>query len=457
MASPPASRPGLRALLRLPGFRQLLLIRFPSQTGDGAFQVGAAALLLFALDPNEATSAWEIAQIIAITALPFTVVGPLAGIFIDRWRRQRILVWSQLLRILTVIVTLPLATRFVAGFDWGQTVFYAGVLAVLSLNRFLLATLGAVTPRVVPGEALIPANAIASTGGSIAALVGASAGGVLASTIGDDAGGPEVTVLVSLALFAISAVVAARLPGWSLGPDLDGPPPPLREELRRAASDVAEGLRALASTRRAWAPITAFSLLRLTTTAASIAGLLVFRNVYGRGSDAVAQVLVAFGVGVFVGAVAIIVADRLGSWLKHQQAIRAAHALGGVAILTLVGGLEPSRIVAISGFLGVAFGISKVATDTIVQTALPDVLRGRLFTAYDVIVNLMVVGAGLLAAVALPQAERAEALYVVCGVAMLAIAVLSRRWLGFLPPPVDTATWTEAEHVLDEPEDPVTV
>jgi hypothetical protein len=271
----------------------------------------------------------------------------------------------------------------------------------------------------------------------------------MSAAIGDDRGGPEVVVLLSCALFLVSSAAATRFPPRSLGPDLDGPLPPLRTEVAVAFADIREGVRAMLRSRRAWAPIVAFSTLRLLITASSIAGLLVFRNVYGRGSESVAQVLVAFGIGVFVGAVGITVQDRVGRPVRNEAAVRLALLLGGVPLLVLAEGLRPWAIITMSGALGVAFGIAKIASDTLIQTALPDRYRGRLFAAYDVIVNLMVALGGVAAALALPQAERAEAVYLTCGGALVALALLSRRWLGRLPPPVDVETWEEAQHLLD--------
>lgn len=438
----------LRDVLRLRGFLHLLLVRWPSQVADGAFQVGAAALLLFTLDPFQQTSAWAIAQVIAVTTLPFTLVGPLAGVLIDRWLRQRVLVWSNLLRIAVVAVGTALASRFALELSWGQVGFYVAVLVALSLNRFFLATLGAVLPRVVPGEALVPANAIASTGGSVMALLGAGAGGVLAQVAGEDRGGPELAVLAALGLYAVSAVAALRLPVRSLGPDRGVAPPPLRQHVGQAFGDVAEGLVHAARARRAWAPITAFSLLRLLTTAASIAGLLVFRNIYGGGPGDIALLLVWFGVGVFVGAVAVTVLDRT-TGVRPETWVRVALGLAGLAIVGFAPGLERTDLLVMSALMGVGFGMAKVTTDTLAQSALPDRFRGRLFAAYDVVVNLMVAVGGVVAAVGLPNAEAAERLYVACGVVLLATAVLSRRWLGRLPPAVDVETWEEARHALD--------
>jgi MFS family permease len=449
----PARPHGVVDLLRLRGFVRLLLVRWPSQAGDGMFQVGAASLLLFTLNPFEQTSGWAIAEVIAITTLPFTVVGPLAGVLIDRWRRERVLVWSNVLRVAVIAVTLPLATRYALGLDWGQTAFYAGVLAALSINRFFLATLGAVLPRVAPGEALVPANAISSTGGSVMTLLGAGVGGALAQAIGEDGGGPEAAVLVSLVLYLVAVAVSTRFPSHTLGPDLDGALPPLRTELRQAFRDVADGVRLTLDSRRAWAPIAAFSILRLLTMLASIASLLVFRNLYGGGPGDIALVLVWFGLGVGVGAVGVTVLDRRTA-VRPESWVRLSLGATGAATIALAPGLVRTNLLAMSALMGVGFGFAKVATDTLLQSALPDRYRGRLFAAYDVVVNLMVAVGGVLAAFSLPQAETAERVYLVAGGLLVAAGLLSRRWLGSLPPAVDVETWDEAARALDRPESP---
>lgn len=448
-AGAPAPRHRVQDLLSLPGFRRLLLVRWPAQLADGAFQVGAASLLLFTLNPFEETSAWAIAEVIAITTLPFTVAGPLAGVLIDRWVRQRVLVWSNVLRILVILATLPLASRFALGLDWGQTAFYGGVLVALSLNRFFLTTLGAVLPRVAPGEALVPANAISATGGSVMTLAGAGAGGALAQVVGEDRGGPEAAVLVSLVLYALSALAAGRFPRRSLGPELEDDLPPLRHAVGQAARDVVEGVRLTAATRRAWAPIAAFGLLRLSTMVASIAALLVFRNVYAGGPGDIAIVLVWFGVGVFAGAVGVTVLDRT-TRVRPETWIRLALAFTGVAIVALAPGLVRTNLIIMSALMGVGFGFAKVTADTLVQGALPDRYRGRVFAAYDVIVNLMVAASGVAAALTLPYAGAAERLYLVAGGLLVTTALLSRRWLGSLPPAVDVETWDEAVRALDD-------
>lgn len=443
-AGTPLTEHPLRDLFRLPGFVRLLAVRWPSQGGDGAFQLGAASLLLFALDPTEATSATEVAAIVAVTTLPFSFVGPFAGVVIDRWRRQRILVWSNVIRIAIVAVALPLASVH----RWGQPLFLTAVVVVLSTNRFFLATVGAVLPKVVPGEALTPANAVATIGGSLAALIGAAGGGYLAGIIGEDTGGPETIVVISSGLFLASVIAAGRLPTDLLGPDRDADVPPLRRELRRATEELVDGVRRIARARRAWAPIVTLSVLRFVTAIASIAALLVFRNVYGAGPTEVGIVLTLFGLGAGIGAAIVTIGDRRFG-LRPEASLRASLLIGGAAAVVLSPGLRPWALYGMNLVLGIAFSMAKIPGDTLVQSALPDRFRGRVFAAYDVLYNLGWLLGSIAAAAFLPDARAAEPVLIACGLASLVFWVVARRWLARMPPAVDVETWEEAEHALD--------
>lgn len=401
-------------------------------------------LLLFTLSPTEATSAAEVAGIVALTTLPFTLAGPFAGVVLDRWRRQRIMVWTNLLRVAVVAAVLPVVHHPTVG----QPLFLAVVLIALSVNRFLLAALGAVLPRVVPEEVLVPANSIASIGGSIITLAGAAVGGVVADLIGEDTGGPEVAIVLATALYATSALAATRLPAARLGPDRDGPTPPLRQDLRRALAELADGVRRLRASRRAWAPIATMSLMRLLSGLAGIAALLVFRNLYGGGGTEVALVLVMFGVGAGLGALLLTVASRRFG-LRPETAITAALVVAGGAVIAGAPGLRQGPLLFANFAVGVAFALGKISADTLVQGALPDRFRGRVFAAYDILYNTGFLLGALIGAAALPTAERAAGLLVGLGVAALVVALVTRPWLRRMPPAVDVASWEAARHLTD--------
>ena len=166
MPSPPP--PGVRGLLRGAPYRRLLAVRLTTQLGDGAFEVALASLFFFS--PERATTAGGIALAFAVLTLPFTLVGPWAGVPLDRWSRRNTLVLGNLVRAALVLVVAALVATGQQGLP-----LYAVVLVCVSVNRFLLAALSAGLPHVVAPRALVTANAVTPTLGTAAALVGSAA------------------------------------------------------------------------------------------------------------------------------------------------------------------------------------------------------------------------------------------------------------------------------------------
>src|SRR5213080_1824347 len=150
--APPGALQRARTALRGPDFRKLFAIRIVGQGGDGFFTVALLASVAF--NPSEHSTTLGVFKAAAITALPFTLLGPFVGVFIDRWPRRAILAVAPLLKVALVALVLfdPLSGTLPS--VW----FYAGALAVISINRFSLSAASAVVPRLVPSEDLLMAN-----------------------------------------------------------------------------------------------------------------------------------------------------------------------------------------------------------------------------------------------------------------------------------------------------------
>ncbi|TDC60988.1 MFS transporter, partial [Actinomadura sp. GC306] len=149
----------LRGILRGRDFRRLYATRIASQLTDGVFQVALAGYVFFS--PERQTTAAKAAAAFAVTLLPYSALGPFVGVFIDRWRRRQILVWTPVLRAVLVLLVAALVA---AGQD--GTFFFLGVLVVLGVNRFFLASLSAALPHVVTRDQLVTANAFSVTSGT---------------------------------------------------------------------------------------------------------------------------------------------------------------------------------------------------------------------------------------------------------------------------------------------------
>ena len=69
------------------------MARYASQFGDGLFQAFIFARLVF-LNTDKQSTAASVAKAVALLIVPFSLIGPFAGVFIDRWSRRLILVWT---------------------------------------------------------------------------------------------------------------------------------------------------------------------------------------------------------------------------------------------------------------------------------------------------------------------------------------------------------------------------
>src|SRR5919107_4108175 len=120
----------VRELLRERWFPRLYATRLVSQTADGVFQGSLASAVFF--NPDHQTDPKQAAAGFVVLLLPYSLVGPFAGVFLDRWSRQRVLVVANVVRSVFIAATaVVLATIGARGF-----LFYLAALSALSVNRF---------------------------------------------------------------------------------------------------------------------------------------------------------------------------------------------------------------------------------------------------------------------------------------------------------------------------------
>ncbi|MCX5532512.1 MFS transporter [Streptomyces sp. NBC_00006] len=407
----------LRVLLRLHDFRRLLTLRLLSQGADGVYQVALATYVVFS--PEKQTSPAAIASAMAVLLLPYSLVGPFAGVLLDRWRRRQVFLYGNLLRVLLASVTAALMLSHTP--DW---LFYASALCVTAVNRFVLSGLSAALPRVVDAERLVMANSISPTAGTLAATLGGGlAFGVRLIAADSDA----AVVLIGALLYLCAALASLRMDVQLLGPDPELIQPRLGAALTGTARDLSAGVRHLVSRSSAARALAAMTVMRFCYGALLVMVLMLCRYAWSSTeSEGLALLGLAMGVsgaGFFVAAAITPAAvGRFGAagWI--------ALCAGTASVLELALGLtfEPAPIVVAAFVLGLTTQAAKIATDTVVQSSIDDGFRGRIFSVYDVLVNVSFVGAAGVAALILPPDGRSVPLVVLVSVLYGATALTLR-------------------------------
>ncbi len=383
---PPSFVRDLRTVLAERDFRRLFATRLVSQTGDGLFTAGLGTYVFFNAssfpDPAAAAVAF------AVLYLPYSLIGPFAGVFIDRWSRRQILAWAPLLRVVFAV----LAAALVASGSLGAPLAVSALL-VLGVNRFFLSALSAATPHVVPRDKLVTANSVAPTSGTIMTAVGLFGGTIVHLATGGGRAGSTVTLLCGGACYLTAGLVAMRMDRDLLGParpEGGRSRPGLLAELGTVASGLAAGIRHIAHRRRATAVLMATAVQRFLYGILLLMSILLYRNYYyaHAGANTALSHYLILGVSSAIGyGAAAVVTPVVTRRLSMSGWVTLLLAGGGILTGVLGAGLRQAEFVLLGFVLGlVAQGIT-IATTTIIQEEVDDGFLGRVFSLNDMLYN----------------------------------------------------------------------
>ena len=407
------TRQRAREALRSDDFRRLFTIRLITQSGDGLFQAALISSIVF--NPEEQNTILGFAIATLIVSLPFSIIGPFTGVFIDRWSRRKILVVAPLLRVALMWLVLfePKAA---------PVLFFGGALWVLSVNRFYLATAVAVVPRLVPTQDLLIANSMTTVGGTVALLLGVFVGGWIADLVGD-----VPVIAIAGVEWLVASLVATRIRSPLLPHHV--PEAPVRDEIRRVAREFADGITLLARTPRALGPITTITLDQVGQGIVLVLSLFVFRHRFGEGVGSFSNLIGAGGLGVLLG---ILTVGKLEERFPKERIVARAFFAGGVVLIAVASYITGWSVLVASFAVGLTFAWKKIPVDTMVQEAIPDGYRGRVFAVYDVAYNLSRVAAAFLA-IPLQNAFGEAWAVAIVGVVFILWSPVLPRWIGRIP------------------------
>jgi hypothetical protein len=256
---------------------------------------------------------------------------------------------------------------------------------VLSVN-LLLATAQAVVPRLVPHEDLLMANSMATVGGTVALLLGVFVGGWIADLMDDN----TLVIAIAGGEWLVASLVATRIRSPLLPHHV--PEAPVRDELGRAAREFADGITRLARTPRALGPITSITLDQVGQGMVLVLSLFVFRDRFEEGVGSFSNLIGAGGLGVLLG---ILTVGKLEERLPKERIVARAFFFGGLVLIAVSTYVTGWSVLVASFAVGLTFAWKKIPVDTMVQEAIPDGYRGRVFAVYDVAYNLCVAAAFL--------------------------------------------------------------
>ena len=376
---------------------RILTVRWSGQLTDGLFQSALASFVLFS--PERAPDAVSAALAFAVVLLPYSLIGPYVGTFLDRFSRQRIIRNCNYIRAINLLIIAYLVNIGATGII--LTVF---VLLAFGVNRLILAGLSAGLPLLVKKEELIAANALAVTGGTIWVVIGGGIGIAAKNFVSQNYGADfadSMVILLAAFGFTVAALSCFRLEKMEIGPL-----PHEQPYENHGFKEILEGLKILKSHPDTLRGITAVAMQRSGITALTLMALLLERNTFNDPLDPDAG-LAGFGMALAIAGIGI----GLGAIISPYGVLKFGRHRW--MRLLMFGCIPPLLIYAyqVNEFtmIGSAFLVGlcgqgiKVTNDALVQSKIKDEYRGRVFAFYDITVNAGIVTGAIGAALLLPD------------------------------------------------------
>jgi MFS family permease len=414
----------LRGVLAGRDFRRLFATRLVSQAGDGIVTAGVGTYVFFNATTFPSPAAGAAA--FAVLYLPYSLIGPFAGVFIDRWSRRQILVWSALLR--SVFVALTAASMALSN---RGVLLYVAVLLVLGVNRFFLSSLSAALPHVVAEDKLVMANSVSPTAGGISATIGGVIALGLNVATGNTERGAAITLLAGGACYVAASLVAATMARDRLGPaSAKAGRGPLLGELASVAAGLADGIRYVARRRGPAAVLGVTGGFSFLFGPLFLMSILLYRNYFYRSSVSTAEahfgaLVVLAGIGYACAALITPPVTR-----RLSKAAWITLLLAATAVVTLALGETFSQ----PAYLAIGFclyltrqGVAICAV-TILQEEVDDAYRGRVFAFYDMMFNAAYVAGAALSVTIMPANGHSPALIALVGAGYAVLAAC--YWLA---------------------------
>ena len=416
----------LRRLWRHRYFRRLLVVRVAVQSSGGVLQVALAAYVLFS--PERQPDAVSIAIVLAITLLPFSILGPFAAVVIDRVSRRQVLIVANLAR---AAVALGLAALIATGLQTVgvELLIYGGLLLAMSLNRFLLAALSASLPHTIDPDEYMVANSVVPTVGPAGLLIGVAVATPLRLVLGHampDYRANAILFLIATAGFVVSAVLALSIPRRQLGPDDLTP----TTRARDVVTGLVEAVDHLRRQRPASLGLRTIGAHRLIHGIVTVATILVYRNYFHR-PDQIDAAIADLGLLVVITGAGFVFASVVTPPMSARLGLRSTMiiCLLASAVFQLVPGAIYARIpLMIAAFLlGLTAQGIKICVDTVVQAHVDDEFKGRVFVIYDIVFNIALVAAAVIGAAILPANGKSVMIIIIMAICYLLISLWFAR------------------------------
>jgi len=370
-----------REVLSDRNFLFLWLGQLISNFGDRLTQMALVALV-YQRNPG---SEMALAKLISFTIIPVFIIGPIAGVWVDRLNRKNVMVISDILRG-CLILSIP----FFIGINHILPVYLAVFLA-FSISRFFIPSKMAIIPDIVSREKLLIANTLSDTTHMLGNVVGLVVAGMIVNIKSIGAiGGFYIDGLTFFASALLIAMIANVRSIKEVKESIIKTTEAFGSSIRKSIfSDIVDGMKTISEHANMRFIVFVFFILMAGLGAISCVIIVFIQSAFGNSTKDLGLLGMFLAGGLFVGT---IIYGRFGQAISKRKIIFLSFIASGVSVIlfTVVVSRFPNLFLAgaIAALLGASASPIMISANTLTHETIPQALRGRVFSSLEAVIHL---------------------------------------------------------------------
>ncbi len=365
-------------ILKKRSFSLLWLGQIVSQFGDRLTQMALIGFV-YRIAPHSSLS---LAKIMSLAIIPVFILSPVAGVYIDRWNKQRVMWVSDFLRGV-FILTIP----FLLGLT-SLLFIYVFIFLSFCVGRFFIPAKMAIVPSLVEKKEVFMANSLISTTAMISAILGFGLGGVIVERLGiRSAFIIDATTFFASAFFI--SLMRIKEKSWFRPQDIIELSKKAITEVKNSfIFDIKQGVKYLWKEQETKFAVRTFFVLFSCVGALYVVFIVFIQDTLSSATLELGKLAVGAGVGLFLGS---LLYGRVAHRFSVKRVINIAMFLASGYLIFFVTLLRvtPSKNFAFFScfLLGLFAAPIIIAVNGLIHTKSEDEFWGRTFSSLEVVIH----------------------------------------------------------------------
>lgn len=367
-------------VLKNRNFFFLWLGQIVSQLGDRLDQMALIGLV-YSRTQGGAGSTMGMAKILSFTIIPVFLIGPIAGVYVDRWDRRRTMYACDFIRA-ALVLCIPLFLFY----SKSLIATYLVIFTVFSVGRFFVPAKLSILPDLVEKKDLLMANSLVNTTGMIASIVGFGISGILVEWLGAQGG----FYLDSLSFVFSGTLIFLIIKKSQAQMSIKKVSKEIVEVIRKSVlQEIKEGIQYFVKNKAIRFTSGVIFALWSALGAVYVVLIVFVQKSLGSVTKDLGLLAMLVGIGLFAGS---LVYGKFGQRLSHYKTIFSSLFFSGIIIIIFALGLHryPHFSIAalLSFLLGVFVSPVMIASNTIIHNVSDNGMMGKIFSSLEIVMHL---------------------------------------------------------------------